>query len=86
MSMEPCALAKTCLMDRRCVDYHQCVVEQVTESTVRAHERAKTVEQFTAALLTGLDELPRHNGDGTCIGAGDVADLVHKVALEVGRT
>ncbi len=48
--------------------------------------RAKTVEQFTAALLTGLDDLPRHNGDGTCIGAGDVADLVHKVALEVGRT
>lgn len=45
--------------------------------------RRDTVEQFTAALLTGLDDLPRHNGDGTCIGAGDVADLVHKVALEV---
>lgn len=45
--------------------------------------RQVVVEQFTAALLTGLDELPRHNGDGTCIGAGNVADLVHKVAREV---
>ncbi len=85
MSMEPCALAKTCLMDRRCVDYHQCTVEQVTESTVRAHERAKTVEQFTAALLTGLDDLDRDDHWGTLVQPGAVADLIERVTLEVGR-
>lgn len=47
--------------------------------------RAKTVEQFTAALLTGLDDLERL-GDARLLSPGDVADLVHKVALEVGRT
>lgn len=45
--------------------------------------RTKAVEQFTAALLTGLDELERDQHRR--IGPGDVADLVARVALEVGR-
>lgn len=51
----------------------------------RADERAKTVEQFTAALLTGLDDLERDDQYGTLVRPGDVADLVHRVAAEVGR-
>lgn len=46
-------------------------------------ERAKTVEQFRAALLDGLEQIERHGNGGGCVGAGDVADLVARVALEV---
>lgn len=49
------------------------------------YARLRAVEQFTAALLTGLDDLERDDHHGTLVRPGDVADLVHRVAAEVGR-
>lgn len=51
----------------------------------RATIRQAVVEQYTAALLTGLDDLERDDHWGTLVRPGDVADLVHRVAAEVGR-
>lgn len=49
-----------------------------------ATTRAETADQFKAALLDGLDQLERHN-IGRYVSPGDVADLIHAVAAEVGR-
>lgn len=46
-------------------------------------ERTRAVEQFTAALLTGLDDLERDQHRR--IAPGDVEQLVARVALELGR-
>lgn len=54
-------------------------------AAVRQAVVEQTVEQFTAALLTGLDDLERDDHHGTLVRPGDVADLVHRVAAEVGR-
>lgn len=49
----------------------------------RLQERPRVVEQFRAALLTGLDDLQRD--EHRRVSPGDVADLIERVALEVGR-
>lgn len=49
----------------------------------RLTERQDAVEQFKTALLDGLDDLDRD--EHRRISPGAVADLVHRVALEVGR-
>lgn len=56
---------------------------QSFDEAVLAAIRARAVEQFTAALLTGLDDLERDDHWGTLVRPGDVADLVHRVAAEV---
>ena len=55
------------------------------ELLLAGERRKAVVEQFTAALLTGLDDLERDHHWGTLVRPGDVADLVHRVAAEVGR-
>lgn len=58
---------------------------QPFDEAVLAAIRAKAVAQFTTALLAGLDDLERDDHHGTLVRPGDVADLVHRVAAEVGR-
>lgn len=48
-------------------------------------ERTRVVEQFTAALLTGLDDLERDDHWGTPLRPGDVQELIARVALELGH-
>lgn len=76
-----CVAARACQMDRECVDYQQCAVEQTTEAVIRSDERAAVVEQFRTALLDGLDHLDRDQHRR--ISPGAVADLIERVALEV---
>lgn len=47
------------------------------------YARQQTADQFRAALLDGLDQLDRD--EYRRVSPGDVADLVHRVAAEVGR-
>ena len=79
MSMEPCALAKTCLMDLRCADYQQCVVERDTEAHIRADECAKVAEQI-ARRIDELEDLDYET-------AAEVVrrDDAARIAREVGR-
>lgn len=68
MSMEPCALAKTCLMDLRCADYQQCVVERefringgVTEDAVAAavaEVLAPVVDRVSAGASECMEGAP----------------------------
>lgn len=59
-------------------------VQAVLKSFQDAANRI-AVNRFTTALLTGLDDLERDDHWGTLVRPGDVADLVHRVAAEVGR-
>lgn len=66
----------------RCADVDWKALGEIASGRVE-HYRNAAVEQFRDALLTGLDDLERHN-IGRLVSPGDVADLIARVHHQIG--